>query len=783
MSIFTKLKRLPIAINFKNSLLFKTEILKFKILSLLIIILGQIIGKIEVEGLKYRSKSSFLYNFLLRENTPFQEPFFRNYLYDIYEKGFLDNFEVYGNFRNDTLDLIFKVSDYPIINNFKWEIKRVPKEIQDSISFYKGLPASNYNKYKISKMIEKFYISKGHVDPRVEIKEKFIDNASLDLIISGSIGQKYRISKIEFYGNKNFSDRLLKNLLSNKEVNFIRKIFKGGYFSQEKFNKDLTTLESFYKNNGFADFKIDSFKFEYEEKLMKIKIFLNEGKKYYFGSISFEGNSKFKNEELENTITIKKPLNLFSSIRYRLGYGIWYNSKLYSRAKVLESVNNISGLYADSGYIYAQVEPIEEKSDSIVNIKFKVKENWKVKVRLVNIYGNSKTWDEIIRREIYVFPGEYFNRSLLLLSYRNLYYLNYFSNISVNFKPVLEDSSLVDLEIKVEEKPTGQIGAGASYSQLDGLFFNINLQQPNFLGRGWTIGLLAEYGARRQNFQISFTEPWFGGKPVLVGINIYSLNRYLFTFNQRNTGISISYGTRLWNLFSRIKFDYTFEYISVYDISPLYEGSQFYDFWTKNPRVLSSSLTTTFSYDTRDRVFNPSKGYSFSFPWTITGGPIGGNLHYIKFTPELITIIPNYKDKLVSFLRLNWGSIFSILSKQELPPYEYFALGDVGPLGLRGYDFRSIGTRVGSSVLGGKHFFRFTFEERIRPTDQFYISLFYETGNSWWAIKTINFKNLYDAIGIGFRIEVPIVGIMGFDFAYSLKNREFKTHFNLGPYY
>jgi len=750
---------------------------------LIIILISEILGKIEVSGLKYNSKNSFLSALNLREGSFVQMPFFRNYLFNAYLSGFLDTFEVYGKFRSDTIDLLFKVSDYPIINGFKWEIKKPSKDIEDSIAIYKGRFSSDYMKFKIKSEIEKFFIQKGYVNPNIQIKEQFLDNKRVNLIISGKVGDKFRISKIIFYGNKTFSSKLLKNLMSNKEVNFFRKILRGGYFSEVKFQKDLKTIETLYKDNGFADFKIDSFKLDYEENMVKIRIYLNEGKRYYFRNVSFIGNEKFSNSMLENVITIKKPLNLISSLKYKLGYGVNYNPKLYSRFKVIESLNNLSGLYADSGYIYAQIEPIEEKRDSFIDITFKIKENWKVKVRLINIYGNTKTWDEIIRREIYVFPGDYFNRSALMLSYRNLYYLNYFSSINVNFKPVFEDSSLVDLEIHVEEKPTGQVGAGASYSQLDGLFFNVNLQQPNFLGRGWTVSFLAEYGSRRQNYQVSFTEPWFGGKPILVGINIYSLNRYLFTFSQRNSGISLSYGRRLWNIFSRIKFDYTFEYITVYDISPLYSGTQFYDFWTSRNRVLSSSLTTTFSYDKRDRIFNPSKGYLFSFPWTLNGGPIGGDLHFIKFIPEFQFIIPNYKDKLISFFRINWGSIFSILSKQELPPYEYFALGDVGPLGLRGYDFRSIGTKVGSSVLGGRHFFRFTFEERIRPTDQFYISFFYETGNSWWAIKTIDFKDLYSSIGIGFRVEVPIVGIMGFDFAYSLNYRQFKTHFNLGPYY
>ncbi len=754
-----------------------------EIASMLELFISQIVGEVDVQGLRYRQKEAIVDALHLRKGLPYPKLLFRAYIYNLYKQGYLDSLFVFGEISGDTLNVKVLATDAPVISKFRWNIKKVDeKNLNDSISIYIGLPATKYRLKEIERYIEGFYERRNYINTDVSLRLENITPSRVAVIVEGNLGEKYKLAKIYIEGNRYFSDATLKSLMKNKELNWIRRILRSGWFSAEKLKEDISAIENFYHNHGFPDARVDTFfvRYDVDRKLAYIHIRIHEGKKYYFGNITFSGNVKFSDEELRKHLAIGKPPNIFQRIKYRFFLKAPLETKAYSKEKLMLSIQNIAGLYADSGYLYVQVEPSETRRDSFIDVDFRIKENWKVRIRLVNILNNTKTWEEVIRRELYVFPGEYFNRSKLMLSYRNLYYLNYFSNIGINFKPVREDSSYVDLEISVEEKPTGQIGGGASYSQLDGFYLNASLRQPNFMGRGWNFSIVVEYGARRKNFQIGFTDPWFGGEPITLGGSIYNTTIDYFTFTQRNTGFSVTYGRRLWNIFSRITLSYALDRIEVLDLAS-FGGTPFYEFWSKRKGIITSGLTVTFAYDNRDRIFNASRGFRFSFPWKIVGGPLGGDLFYTRITPEFQLFVPNYKDKLVSFVRLNWGSLFPLLHAQQLPPFEYFALGDVGYYGLRGYDLRSIGTRVGNAVLGGRHFFRFTFEERIRFSDQFFLLFFYEAGNSWWSLKTIDYK-LFSSVGVGFRIEVPMLGVMGFDFAYSLENREFKTHFQIGPY-
>ena len=747
---------------------------------------AQVIGDVQVEGLKYRPQETAKSYLKAYPGRPFSPLMFRTYVYNFYRAGFLDTLLIYSSRRNDTVDLLIKAVDVPSIVGFDFKIQKVnSKELNDSLlKFYKGLPATDYNLFKLKKELTEFYEKAGYVNTDIRLRTVKAGPAGVRVVVEGNVGEKYRIRKIVFHGNEHIPDHTLRSIMQNRELNFWRKVIRGGWLSMKKLREDIKRIEEFYHDNGYPDAEVDSFRVIYDSRdyMATINIYITEGQKKYFGNVAFEGNEKFSDSTLYGLITFNKPPDILTRAKYRFVYKFPYDSRAYSQKKVMESLQNISGLYADSGYLYVQVNPEEKTRDSVIDITFHIKENWKVKIRKVNIVNNHRTWEEVIRRELFVFPGDYFNRSKLMLSYRNLYYLNYFQNIGIDFKPVPEDSTQVDLVIKVEEKPTGQFGGGASYSQLEGFFVNASIRQPNFMGRGWNLSLLVEYGIYRKNFSLSFTDPWFGGEPTMLGGSIYSTSRYLYTFNQRNTGLSITYGKRLWNVFSKISLRYALEYISVSDISPLYEGTPFYDFWTTHEKILLSSITTTFTYDTRNRIFNASRGFKVEVPWKVAGGPLGGDIGYTKILPEFQIYIPQYRDKIVAWTRINWGSIFSILYPQQIPPDEYFALGDVGYFGLRGYDLRSIGTRVGKTVLGGRHFFRFTFEEHFRVNDQLYLLAFYEAGNAWWSLKTVDFTRLYDAVGVGFRVEVPMLGVMGFDFAYSLKNREWKTHFQMGYY-
>ncbi len=706
----------------------------------------------------------------------------------LFGTGNFDDVRIYGSLNPDsTLKLRLELDQAPFIKDFELKFVRhyKKKKLLDTLrKEFKGRAATKFRLFQIKQRVKDLYKEKGYLkaEVKVEVGEPN-EKGEVKLRVIVNEGEKYKIGQIEIEGNRAFPDELLERQLSNRELSFWRRITRGGNFDEEKWQEDLTKIETFYRNHGFPKAKVDSFKIDYLKKgLMKITVWVSEGPRCRWGKIAFEGNEVFSDSALAKIAGIPPRKNPLEMLKSKI-QGIPYDPSLYSKEKVQQAVINISGAYADSGYIYSVVTPIEELRDTFVDIKFQIKENWKVKVRKIDIVGNTRTYEEVIRREIDLMPGEYFNREVAVKSIRDLYYLNYFETVDIQFRP-LPDSSWVDVLFKVKEKPTGQIGAGASYSGLEGFFFNASLTEPNFLGRGQRISFLVDWGSRRRNYQFSFTEPWLFGKPQSVGFSIHDLTRYYpFRYNERTRGFGVSHSRWLWSDLWRWNIGYNLERIKVYDVSSVYKGLPFYEFWENRESLLSSSITTGITYDSRNRFFNAFKGRRLSYQFTLVGGPLGGDVAYVKHILEGTQYFPNIKSgKLVSVLRAKWGSLFGITSGTDIPFYEYFALGDIGPYGLRGYSWRSVGVAVGGHVIGGRHFLILTFEERWRFNDQVYALAFAEAGNSWWRLDMVDLGSLKRSVGIGIRAEVPMLGILGFDLGYGIDNDggRWVPHFQMG---
>ncbi len=707
----------------------------------------------------------------------------------LFGTGNFNDIQIYGELGPDSsLKLRLKLEQVPFIKDFELKFVRhyKKKKLLDTLrKEFRGRGATKFRLFQIRQRVKELYKEKGYLKAEVQVEVGEPDEKGEAVVrVIVNEGEKYKIGQIEIEGNETFPDELLERQLVNRELSLWRRITRGGNFKEDAWHEDLAKIEEFYRNHGFPKAKVDSFRIDYLKKgLMKITVWVSEGPRCRWGKVEFEGNAVFSDSALREIAGIPPRKNFLELLKSKL-QGIPYDPGLYSKAKVQEAVTNISGAYADSGYIYSVVTPLEELEDTLVNIKFQIKENWKVKVRKIEIAGNTRTYEEVIRREIDLMPGEYFNRELAVKSIRDLYYLNYFENVDLQFKP-LADSSWVDVVFKVKEKPTGQIGAGMSYSGLEGFFFNASLTEPNFLGRGERVSFLVDWGSRRKNYQFSFTEPWLFGKPQSLGFSVHDLTRYYpFQYNERTRGFGVSHSRWLWSDLWHWSLSYNLEWIRVYDISSAYQGLPFYEFWKSRESLLSSSATTGITYDSRNRFFNAFKGMRLSYSFTLVGGPLGGDVSYVKHIVEGAFYKPNIKSgKLVSVARAKWGSLFGITSGTDIPFYEYFALGDIGPYGLRGYSWRSVGVAVGGHVIGGRHFLILTFEERWRFNEQVYALAFAEAGNSWWRLDMVDLSTLKRSVGIGIRAEVPMLGILGFDLAYGIDNEggRWVPHFQMGP--
>lgn len=752
------------------------------------------IGEIQIMDVKWTNHQVIRSALKLQRGQKLNPFEFKQALVRVWDLGLFDDIKVLGSTRKDTLDLLLVFKEAPRIKKFEVKgAKQVKgKTLIDTLNkVFKNKPATERNLFAMRKLIEDIYKKKGFLNAKVEYEVGEPDKMG-EAIIKFSIdeGEKFKVGFIDFKGNLAYSSNTLKKILHTKEYRWYLRFTDWYIFKEDRWQEDLRRVENFYQNHGYPDAKVDSFSvFPLEKGFMGIVIYVSEGERYKFGDVEFSGNQIFDNKTLQErfkSIVFRRP-NPFEWVKYAL----WYRAPkalergLYSKEKFENARAEILGLYADSGYIFANAKFDESREKNRVNYRFEITENWRVKVRLIEFLNNTRTYDYVLRREFLIFPGDYFSRALLIRSLRNLYYLGYFENVSPDIRLIPNDSQRVDLVITVKERPTGQISAGASYSQLEGLFGNFSLQQPNLFGRGQYGEIRVDYGKYRKNLLLSFREPWFLSSPTSLGASAYYLTQYYFDYWQNKVGFSVDVGRRIFGTYWGFNVGYRFERLRVFNISDKYKGLPFYDYWKNNRALNTSTVSGTVYYDSRDRIFNPISGLRASYELNIVGGPFGGDVNFLRHFPDFQynRPLPFFGgNKLINHFRLRGGLLNGLSSDKEIPFFEYFILGDVGFYGLRGYDLRSVGTKVGYNVIGGKVFGVITYELRLRLDENFYILGFLEGGNAWWELRTVNLREIKRSAGIGIRANIPMLGIMGIDLGYGFDepSKGFRPHFQIG---
>ncbi|MEJ2051282.1 MAG: BamA/TamA family outer membrane protein, partial [Calditrichota bacterium] len=429
---------------------------------------------------------------------------------------------------------------------------------------------------------------------------------------------------------------------------------------------------------------------------------------------------------------------------------------------------NIQKLYMDRGYLYFQLQPQEVPAGSTrVNVNFQVQENYQVSVRKINIVGNTKTKEDVIRRELQIFPGDIFSQEKLIRSQREVFILNYFSNIVPDVIPV--DDKNVDLQVKVEEKQTDRANASVGYSERDGLLGSVGLEFNNFLGNGQKIGLNYQRGAYLQSFNFSFNEPWPWNRPDPIGFNIF--------YSERGSGTGdyfLSTGTSYY-----LPFDYLSRGIS------LSIGHRFR--WPDNYFRGNWSIR-----DSRDRPEFPTTGSRVTWRTTLSGGPLGGKEEYHKheFKAEWFSPLP---WKFVLYSDVELGAMKGLHPNSVIPYDDLFYMGGEGLVwgtALRGYDEQSVGPiSAGGHTIGGRALIKYSLELRFQVSDNptAYGLAFFESGNTFLDLKHLDPFNLKRSAGVGARLYMPMLGMLGIDIGYGFdpliaggQPSGWKTHFVFG---
>ena len=556
------------------------------------------------------------------------------------------------------------------------------------------------------------------------------------------------------------------------------KFWRSAKFEKKKFEDDKKKLIQFYKKNGYREIEIitDSLEYADDKSNIILKIYLNEGPQYKIRNISWEGNSVFKSETLNGQLGFKTG-DLFDG------------EKFERNLRGNEEQSDVSSLYLDNGYLMISIDPEEIKvGEDSVDIILHVRERNQFKISQVEIRGNSKTQEKVVRRELRVVPGDYFNRSAIIRSVRQLSVLNYFNPEKIKPDTRFVDDKTVDVVFDVEEKSSDTFNASVGYSEAFGAtgaigltFNNFDIAEPLSGGGGQILNFDWQFGdlSRYQTFSISYREPWMFNTPTSFGFSVFDTKQN-FYYDLRQTGATLSLGRQFKFPDDYFRGDWSFRFQSLNVKSTNY----LYD------RIGKSNQFTFSQIISRNSINNPlfpSEGSSVAWSLELSGPPfLPGTAEYTKHGIEIDWYTPLANThKLALYLGFKFNEIYRLGNQNSyVPPFEYFYMGGTG-LGmvattpLRGYPDRAVEpiTINKSSIPGAvmeKIMAEIRFNVALNPIP-IYVLAFAEGGNIWESSKNINLFDLRRSAGIGARLLINPIGMVGFDYGYGFDRDKLLT--------
>ncbi len=674
------------------------------------------------------------------------------------------------NTVNDGVYLVINVKENPRLGKIEIEGEDELSEtdILKKINLVKGQVITPQELNKSIKEIKKEYEKEGYLQTSITTETTEITNDStlkgkylLRFIIDE--GNEVTVSSIQFYGNKNFSDDDLKDEFSDTHEKVWWKFWRSSKLDKKKYEEDKKKIVQFYRKNGYRDAELisDSLQVNDDKETLTLKLFVYEGKQYKIRNIVWEGNTVVTNAELNARLGIQP--------------GEIYNAeKLERNLRGNEEQTDVSSRYLDNGYLMVNIEPEEQKvGEDSVDITIQIRERNQFKVAKVEIRGNNKTQEKVIRRELYTRPADYFSRAAIIRSIRQLSVLNYFNPERIKPDTRFVDDKTVDVVFDVEEKSSDTFNMSVGYSEAYGFtgalgvtFNNFSLAHPLSGGGGQILNFDWQFGVDNQyrTFSISFKEPWLFDTPTSAGFSVYD-SKYNYGYSVSQRGGTLSLGRRFkfpddffsGNWIFRVQ---QIESNSAYFLS----GSQF-------------SITQIISRNSINNPLFPTQGSNVSLSTEFSGPPLlPGRAEYTKHIFSLDWYTPAFNNqKFAFYIGSQIGTILSLGNKLDIPPLEYFYMGGTG-LGqasvtpLRGYDDRVIGpfnTTLGTQggTVMAKHTAELRFNVALNPIP-IYLLTFAEAGNVWSDISKTEIFELKRAAGIGARLLINPIGLLGFDYGY-----------------
>ena len=662
------------------------------------------IEKVKINGVK-RLSTSFILNFFPEyPNTKFNNEILNNFTKDLYNSGMVNKVSL----KVDNYTLIINIEEYPIIN----EVSFSGNDLLDNETLSKIIsinPRDIFNKNDLSDSIEKIkleYQKIGRYLAEVNIKKIEIGDGRVNLNFQINEGALLVVKNINFIGNKNFSDNELRSKISTKEDAWY-KIFGSNKFIPERLDYDKEKLREFYSHRGYIDFTVKVARGDLLPDLsgFNINFIINEGQRYTIDKINI--NSSFVDDE--KTKFLLKELSLQK--------GDFFDSRALD-----ESTKYLIKYFENNGYNFIKVVSSIKKHENLIEITYDVTEGNKKFINKIIILGNTRTNDNVIRRELTVLEGDPFNKAKLNLSINSLKRLGYFQ--TVNYKIQNTDTpQSVDVIIQVEEMNTGSVSLGVGYSSLDNTTLTFGLREKNFLGEGKNVRFETSLSEQKTSYNIGITEPYFLERHLSLSGNLFDeeIENKKGDVKTNRSGLNFGVGFKFNDISQAIKYNF-----STSETSTSSSSTAASETGEEGKEITTSSVTYSLFKDTRDDYFNPKSGYRWGFDNTIAG--IGGDAKFYRTEIKTKSYYPiEYGDYVLGF-KTGLGFITAI--EDKITSSNRFFLGGKT---VRGFDNAGVGPRDtgNNQAIGGNNYYNVSFELK---SDEFMPD---DTGLEWFVFSDI----------------------------------------------
>ena len=702
---------------------------------------------------------------------PFSDIVAEDDIRTLYNTGQFQNVRIFGQPEGDGVKVIVAVQTRTMLNEIQIDgaTRISPKKLRKNLGVKLNTPLREEDLEKGRQKIVETYQAHGFNDVDVTVHVEPIDatRGTSRAVYTVNEGIKGSVTSVRFEGNAHFSDRVLRKQMKTRQKTIFAFVDKSGRLDETQLQDDLQKIREFYQNHGYVDVAVRDVRKERKSGgALQIVIVVDEGPQYHVGKISFVGYKATNEQKLRALLKMKE-------------------GDVYSAKAIKDDAKAMADAYGSGGYVDLTVIPESSPAHGgLIDLTYRIEEGQRSYVERINIIGNTRTKDKVIRREVLIAPGDVFNTVRVETSKKRLENLGYFSKVDT-FPVDTGVEGRKNLDIQVEEKRTGSLNFGAGFSTVDSLIGFIELTQVNFditnwpslTGGGQKFRIRLQGGLQRKDAEVVLTEPWFMDRPIAVSFSgFYHEANYLSSlYDQRNYGFSLDVRKGILPyLYATL--GYRLENIDAFNIAASASPQLVAETGSSTKSVVTASLV----FDRRDNPFLTRRGERITYTWWVAGP--GGTEQIYGFDVEAS-----------KYWHLPWDTILLVNAEvagvdswgdqtKLVKIYDRLFLG--GSNNLRGFEFRDVGPKdEDGEPLGGQSMARVTVEYTFPIIEKARGAIFYDTGfvntNPW----DYNFNNVASDIGFGLRLDLPI-GPLRLDYGIPIQQAgnhgSGKFNFNVG---